>query len=450
MWRRRGGAPARRRARILYVADVLIATLRTKTRAKALRLTAAATVVLVLAALTGAAALGSPPAGGPVARAAYRQHCPEPYPARRDPSNPLNLVVAPGSDPLNGANFFVDGPAHGRAAGTIARLLGINPNRLSGSLSWASFAHRLQSGELHRRIARHPGLARKIAELAKIAGQPEAQRFSIYSEGGGPGKIFAQAEKIFCQNMQADPGSIPIITTYFMHPALGACPSAQEIRDYNPVFHRRINEMAAATGRRPAVYLLELDAIGSSSCIARHASMHGWEADLRYEMRKMQALPHTVVYVEAGYSDANGVRYTARILNAIGIRRIRGFYTNDTHNNWTISEVRWATKISRRTHGAHFIVNTATNGRGPKRNRNRVRYGNEDLCNPPGRGLGPEDTAKTGFTYADAFLWTHPPGNSGGRCHGGPPSGDFWPARAIAMARHANGKLGPGFPSRPY
>jgi hypothetical protein len=434
----------------MYVGGVLIARLRTKTGARVLRLTLAATIVVALLALGVAGALGSPSARSPAARAAYRQHCGEPYPARRNPSNPLDLPVAPGRDPLSGANFFVDGPAHGRAAGAIAQLLGINPNRLSSSESWATFEQRLQSGRLHRRIARNPGLAHKIAELSKIASQPEAQRFSIYSEGGGPGKIFGQAEKIFCQNMRADPGSIPIITTYFMHPALGGCPGAREIRDYNPVFHRRINEMAAATGRRPAVYLLELDAIGSSSCIMRHGGMGAWEADLRYEMRAMQALPHTVVYVEAGYSDANGVRYTARILNAIGVRRIRGFFTNDTHNNWTISEVRWATKISRLTHGAHFVVNTATNGRGPKRNRNRVLYGNEDLCNPPGRGIGPEDTEDTGFKFADAFLWTHPPGNSGGRCGGGPPSGDFWPARAIQMAEDANGKLGPGYQSRPY
>jgi endoglucanase len=434
----------------MYLGGVLIGRLRTNTGACALRLAIVVAVALWLLPAGGSGAFGSPGPGGPTAHAAYRQHCAEPYPARRDRSNPLDLPAAPGADPLNGANFFVDGPAHGRAAGAIAHLLGINPSRLSSSLSWAAFNQHLQSGRLARRIARHRGLAHKIAELSKIAGQPEAQRFSIYSGGGGPGKIFGQVEKIFCQNMRADPGSIPIITTYFMHPALGGCPGAAEIRDYNPVFHRRINEMAAGTGRRPAVYLLELDAIGSSSCIARHGAMREWEADLRYEMRKMQALPHTVVYVEAGYSDANGVRYTARILNAIGVSRIRGFYTNDTHNNWTINEVRWATQISRRTHGAHFIVNTASNGRGPKRNRNRVRYGNEDLCNPPGRGLGPEDTTDTGFTFADAFLWTHPPGNSGGRCGGGPPAGDFWSARAIQLARDANGRLGPGFASRPY
>jgi hypothetical protein len=55
------------------------------------------------------------------------------------------------------------------------------------------------------------------------------------------------------------------------------------------------------------------------------------------------------VYVEAGYSDSNSVGYTARVLNAVGVSKIRGFFTNDTHEAWTIDEVRWATAISRRT-----------------------------------------------------------------------------------------------------
>ncbi len=417
--------------------------------AGALRLTVAAALGVAVLAAVAMHSHASAATGEAKAHAANAQKCAQPYPARRDPANPLNLRVAPGSDPLRGANFFVDGPAHGRAAGAIAQLLGANPDRFSSALSWARFQQRMHAGRMEARIASSSRVAHEIVELSKIAAQPEAQRFSIYSEGGGPGAIFAQAEKIFCQNMTADPGSIPIITTYFMHAALGGCPTTHQIRAYNPVFHRRVNEMAAATGRRPAVYLLELDAIGSSRCISRIGSMHAWEADLRYEMRKMQALPHTVVYVEAGYSDSNPVRYTARILNAIGVRRIRGFFTNDTHNNWTINEIRWATRISRLTHGAHFIVNTATNGHGPLRNHDRVHNGNEDLCNPPGRGLGPRDTTATGFRRADAFLWTHPPGNSSG-CGGGPPAGDFWPARAIHMAQNANARLGPRYPSRPY
>ena len=381
--------------------------------------------------------------------ATYRQQCPERFPAQRDPSNPLDLPVAPGSDPLEGARFFVPGPAHGSAAAAIAQSLGLNPEKLPSGESWSSFTSDFTDGPLAARAASTGGLARDVTELSKIASQPEAQRISIYSEGGGPGAIFAQTEKIFCQNMTADPGSIPIFNTYLLHPALGGCPTPAAVRAYGPTFRRRVDEMAEATGRRPAVFLLELDAIGSSSCIARDGAMPEWEADLRYEMDEMQALPHTVVYVEAGYSDGNSVRYTARILSAIGVDHIRGFFTNDTHENWTINEVRWATKISKLTHGAHFVVDTADNGRGPLRNSDPGKNGTDDLCNPPGRGLGPLDTTATGFPDADAFLWTHPPGNSSG-CGGGPPGGVFWPARAISLAERANQQLGPGFPSRPY
>jgi hypothetical protein len=383
------------------------------------------------------------------AHAAQAQQCAEPYPAQRDPTNPLDLAAPPGPEPLNGASFYVPGPRKGSAAGAIAQLVGVNPATQPVSESWADFEHKLSTGRLAHKLATHPALAHQVAELSKIASEPEAQRLSIYSEGGGPGAIFAQTEKIFCSNLTADPGTIPIFNTYFLHPALGGCPTTAQINAYMPTFQRRVNEMAAATDRRPAVFLLELDALGSSGCISKLGSLPAWEAALRYEVDTMGALPHTVVYVEAGYSDSNSVAYTARALNAIGISGIRGFFTNDTHENWTINEVRWGTAIAARTGGAHFIVNTADNGRGPLLNHNRVKNGNEDLCNPPGRGLGPMDTTSTGFPSVDAFMWTHPPGNSSG-CGGGPPGGVFWPARAIGLAERANQRLGPGYPSRPY
>ncbi|MBV9817197.1 MAG: glycoside hydrolase family 6 protein [Solirubrobacterales bacterium] len=320
---------------------------------------------------------------------------------------------------------------------------------MSVSERWASFAGQLALGPLHDKLAANPELAGQVQELSLIASQPEAQRISDSSWGGSPSGIFQQTQKILCQNMSADPGTIPIFNTYFLHPALGGCPTPAQVRAYDPLFHRRVDAMARAVGRRPAVFLLELDAIGSSSCVEKMGALPEWEADLRYEMKAMQSLPHTVVYVEGGYSDSNSVQYTARVLNAIGVDSIRGFFTNDTHQAWTINEARWATAIAHRTHGAHFIVDTADNGQGPLLNRDRVRNGNDDLCNPPGRGLGPRDTTDTGFAFADAWMWTHPPGNSSG-CGGGPPGGVFWPARAESEAARANSQLGPGFPSAPY
>jgi endoglucanase len=416
---------------------------------RALPLAVAALLVflaLVLAAGAGSAAAQT---RDPMAIAADAQQCSEPYPDQRDPSNPLALPVAPGADPLNGASFFVPGPAHGSAAGSIAQLLGLNPKTMPNDESWSDFEGQLQSGPLADQLAANPGLAHQVAELSKIASEPEAQRISIYSMGGGPGAIFKQTQKILCSNMAADPGTIPIFNTYFLHPALGGCASSGQIHAYDGTFHRRVNEMADAIDRRPAVVLLELDAIGSSSCMARRGAIKAWEADLRYEALAMQALPHTLVYLEGGYSDANTVKYAANLLKASGIQKIRGFFTNDTHEIWTINEVRWNTRIARLTHGAHFIVNTAQNGHGPLLNPHPVTQGVEDLCNPPGRGAGPRDTTNTGFPGADAWMWTSPPGNSSG-CGGGPSGGTFWAARAIGLAARANGRLGPGFPSRPY
>jgi endoglucanase len=359
------------------------------------------------------------------------------------------LAQAPGTDPLNGAQFFVDGPRHGPAAEAIAKLLGVDPTRYPDDYSWARFRSDLEQGPLHSRLMAASGRVRwKVAMLEKIASQPEAMRFSAYSGGGGPGKVFGQVQKLFCHNLTADPGTIPIFTTYFLHPDI-KCGTAGQIAAEAPTFKRQVNEVAEGTGNRPAVFLLELDAIGSSHCFANDHDLRQYLALLRYEAEKLGSLPHTVVYEEAGYSDANTVSYTAKALNEAGVRHIRGFFTNDTHENWTIDEVRWAQAIARRTGGAHFIVNTAQNGHGPLKNPHPAIQGNEDLCNPPGRGLGPTDTTQTGFSFVDAFLWTYVPGNSSG-CGGGPPAGVFWPARAVALASRANGKLGPGYPSRPY
>jgi endoglucanase len=407
-------------------------------------------LTVLVAACVGALLPHAANAAGraPVAHSAARG-CASPYPATRDPANPLDLPTAPGANPLNGARFSDPGAYGGNYAATaIAQLLGINPESLSPTQSWAQFAQQIESGPQQAKLTADPALARQVDELAMIADQPQAQRISTYSWGGAPSGIAKQTHKLFCQIAASDPGTVPLITTYFLHPNLGGCATTAQINAYMPRFKAQINAMARATGRHPAVYLLELDAIGSSVCMARNGALPAWEAALRYEMNAVQSLPHTVVYVEGGYSDSNSVGYTARILKAIDINSIRGFFTNDTHNQWTSSTVSWATKVANRT-GSHFIVNTSDNGQGPKLNPHPTTQGVEDLCNPPGRGLGIEDTTDTGFADADGFLWTHSPGMSAGTCGGGPASG-FWVAKAESEAERANAQLGPGFPSQPY
>ena len=96
-----------------------------------------------------------------------------------------------------------------------------------------------------------------------------------------------------------------------------------------------------------------------------------------------------------------------------------------------------ALSISRRLGGGvHFDVSTGGNGRGPKLNPHPTTQGVEDLCNPPGRGLGPY-TTQTGFYHDDGFIWIGTPGKSDGCIPGSPPTAVFWPTFAVSLARNA-------------
>jgi endoglucanase len=365
------------------------------------------------------------------------------------------LPIPPGSNPLHGASFFVDGPRHGLAAGAIAHLLGIDTGTPLGTAlpsfsdgdTYEGFVQGTVANRLRGASAK---VQREVKLLEKIASEPTPNRFSSSSGGGTPSAIASQVTKIFCHNLDADPNTIPLIVTNFLHGTLGTCPSRGQIDGYEPLLHQRIDAMVNAVGNRPAVWLLETDALGLSGCIAKHGGLSAWEAALRYEVDKVGSLPHGVAYVEGGYEDLHTAGYIARALKAIDVRKIRGFWTNDTHHNWTLDEVTRDEQISRLTGGAHYVVNTADNGKGPKRNPHPRTQGTQDTCNPPGRALGPRPTTDTGYRHADAFLWSHTPGISSGSCGGGPPAGTFWLGKALGLAARANGRLGPHSPSQPY
>jgi endoglucanase len=420
---------------------------------------AVATATSAVATATGAAAAAN--------QAHAARGCASPQvSAPREATNPLALGDLGGyrdplrpQDPLHGAHFFVDGPRHGQAAGAVAGLLGINPKRVSADESWATFASRHRAA-----IARNS----KARLLAKIAGQEETQNVSEYAEGGGPGAIFGQTHKLLCDNMRADrhAATVLVLSTLFIYPHGQYCPTAGEIAGWGGTFRRLVGEMARAIGRRRTVILEEIDSIGVSSCL-RGAALNMWLSDLSYESGVFGRLPHSLAYMEAGYSDAQGAAWTARRLVQAGISKVRGFFTNDTHFAWSSDEIHWAGRISadivRMTHGRthpHFIINTAQNGRGPALNPHPGRQGIENLCNPPGRGLGRVPTGTVhptfdgrDFKYLDAFLWSGVPGRShNSNCPNGPwkPGGVFDPRFALELAGNANQKLGPGYPSEPY
>jgi endoglucanase len=274
-----------------------------------------------------------------------------------------------------------------------------------------------------------------------IAGQPGTARFGTFSFRSPyvPG-IGVAVSRYLERAAAQEPGSIPLLATYRI--VDGHCGNWADPPADQQAYHDFITGFAQGIGSYPAVLFLEEDAIITSPCLS--------PAGLTVRMNELQDAintltancPHLVTYLDAGAADALRWRDAARLLLRAGVSKIQGFFLNSTHYDWTTKEVRYGQKISRAIGGKHFVINTGENGRGPLRPRNIVHQGNEVLCNPPGRGLGPKPTANTGFPNVDMFAWTSNPGESGGACvPGAPPTGAYWPAYGLTLVHNANFKV---------
>jgi cellulase/cellobiase CelA1 len=274
---------------------------------------------------------------------------------------------------------------------------------------------------------------------------------SHYSAGGTYDGVFTQAQFYLCRMQATQPGATAVITTYFLDHTT-PCSSGD-----HPRFKREVKALKRAIGNFSALVLVEEDA-STAACWTSSSVIHRREQLLRYEIDQLSQLPHVLLYVEGGTEDSNTPRQVIPFLRASDATKARCFFVNDTHFMWTYSEIKYADQIARNT-GLHFVVDTRANGQGPILNPNPGTQGVEQLCNPPGRGLGPPPAATNGSysQWLDGFVWVTTPGDSSARtCPGSPDhwasAGVFDPRLAVAEATHANDRIGPPpkYPSRPY
>jgi hypothetical protein len=384
----------------------------------------------------------------------YAQQCSSSDTAPRNATNPLDTVGFTGSDPLAGAHLFVESPwlFGGDAADAIAKEVGLGylAQQEGGQPTpWAAFKARVNSVHLS------PLTAFRVAELEKIGDYPQAHQFSPYTAGGSGPAIYTQVQYYLCRMQRTDPGAAAEITTYFI--AHRGCNAGNQ-----PNFQAEVDALKAAVGNFPALIFVEEDAI-DTICWINPPAVSGRAGLLKYEIDKLSQLPHALLYVEGGTSDANSPAQVARVLNASDAYRIRGFFLNDTHFNWASKEIRFGNKVSNLTGGLHFVVDTRGDGQGPLLNRHPVTQGIEQLCNPPHRGLGPKPGGSDGRSYGlysphlDGFVWVTTPGEStnstcpGRRGHWAA-SGIFDEGIAIDFAAHANDRIGrsPPYKSSPW
>jgi len=180
-----------------------------------------------------------------------------------------------------------------------------------------------------------------------------------------------------------------------------------------------VDEIAAAIGERPAVVILEPDALALAEACPDAAARPTLVRDAAAR------LPGTAtIYLDGGHSAWLPAERMAELLRAAGVERVRGFATNVSNTRTTSEERDYAHRVAAALGGGHAVIDVSRNGSGPP--------ADASWCNVPGRTVG-EDPGPIDDEVVDAVLWIKPPGESDGTCNGGPPAGQWWPEAAIAL-----------------
>jgi hypothetical protein len=185
---------------------------------------------------------------------------------------------------------------------------------------------------------------------------------------------------------------------------------------------------AAGVGEAHVAVIMQPD--GPFALCAPHGSKLPSQL-IKYGVRKLAALPNTVVYIDAGAADWNrdDPKDALRILLPAGIRYARGFALNSTHYDSTERQVRYSAAVSqalaaRGIPGKYGVINTSSNGRPFKGYRyNGPNFDNARLCTSkrdsrcttlgipptvdvadPKWGMS-QDDRKLAATFVDAYLW---------------------------------------------
>jgi endoglucanase len=327
----------------------------------------------------------------------------------RDPTNVLGYGVSTNGDPLQNVDWYV-------------------------------FGKQIAAGQAAQRYKHSkPSWSKAFSLLADTPGSG-SWRFWMWSQ---PIKSIATTvEKWFADAQLAQPNTTVQLTMYnLVHGNIA--PSKIKSR-----YEKWITQFARGLGNNRAVIYLEEDALITMPRVAP-AQRKIREQEIAYAVKALEADPHVLVYIDAGASDTLATPAdVAKLLKKSDIAQANGFSVNTTHHMWLTTEINWGQKIAKMTNGSHFIVQSGSAGRGPHLNPHPKTQGIEDLCNPPGTGLGPL-TWTTGYKYTDGLLWYANVGFSANiPCHDGAPGlATFWPSYAYGIiSRRVNHITGPKVP----
>ena len=272
-------------------------------------------------------------------------------------------------------------------------------------------------------VAKHPADGRAAKIRSAIAAQPIAAWFGdTYTANGIADAVDAYVGKA------AKAGQVPVLVAYDI-PNRDACGVESAGGTTGADAYRAwISAFATGLGERPALVVLEPDALADFKCLSK-AQAQQREDLLAYATGQLQGkATRTKVYLDAGNSHYASAADMAERLMKAGIGKAHGFSLNVSNFHPTTEETAFAEKLNADLAGAGvaakpFVVDTSRNG----------KSSNGQWCNPAGRRLGaaPKMVSTKG-TGLEARLWIKTPGVSDGRCGtaANVPAGTFDPTLA--------------------
>lgn len=184
-----------------------------------------------------------------------------------------------------------------------------------------------------------------------------------------------------------------------------------------------ISSFAAGVGTKPAVVIIEPDALGDFSCMSSDAITDRLSMLTYATQMFQQKATNTFAYLDGGNAGWVAASTMASRLNSAGVHNVRGFSVNVSNFYTTSQSASYANSVNASLGGAvKFVVDTSRNANGS----------NGDWCNPAGRKLGVAPQIGGG---AELLLWVKTPGVSDGQCGVAPtvPAGQFSPDLAIRL-----------------
>jgi endoglucanase len=251
--------------------------------------------------------------------------------------------------------------------------------------------------------AANPGDGREPAIESAIATKPSA----VWFAGQGTENIAEQTGAL--EGAAAWSNQLPVMVAYNITDRDICAGQSSGGAASDAAYENWINLFAVGIADRPAVVILEPDALADESCM-NSAEISDRDGLLNYAIAQFnQQAQETWVYLDAGNPGWLSAATMASYLNSAGLAQAHGFSLNVSSFYTVAQNVAYGNAVNADLSAWYgytkpFVIDTSRDGNGSNDNQ---------WCNPAGMKLGPTDQVGGG---AEALLWIKDPGESDGDC----------------------------------